>query len=180
MTTEDNKDNSKDHNKEDNAALVASFLDELWNQKNLDVIAKATAADYVLRMPQGELPGQQALRDVAANYFKSFSDIEVKIGRQISQDDQVVTQIVWNIRLDLMDQSSNQEIHREIPARGVSIDRLEDGLIVESRNTIDEPYWIYNIQVLSRDPRFVKVLPASRGCPPGCPDGQTCRGHQCV
>jgi hypothetical protein len=165
---------------EDNAALVAQFLEELWNQQNLDIIDKVTTANYILYMPEGELPGQQALRDVAANYFKSFSGIQVKIGRQSSQDDQVVTQIVWNIRLDLTDQSSGQEIDREIPARGVAIDRFENGLIAESRYTIDGPYGIYNLQVLSRDPGSVKYLPASRRCPPlPCPDGQECRGNQC-
>ncbi len=165
---------------EDNAALVAKFLDELWNQQNLDAIDQFTVEDYVLHIPQGDLLGREALKEVAKEYFDRFSRIHLGRVDQTSQDSQVVTRIPWDTALELRDQSLKQQIERKIPARGVSIDRIDNGRIAESWNMLDTLYWLYNIQVLSRDPVFVQVLPAVRGCSPPCHRPFECRGGQCV
>ena len=165
---------------EDNAVLVAKFLDELWNQQNLAIIDQLTVEDYVLHVPQGDLLGRETLKEVAKEYFERFSRIRVSIVDQTSQDSQVVTRIPWDTALELRDQSLKQQIERKIPARGVSIDRIDNGRIAESWNMLDTLYWLYNIQVLSRDPVFVQVLPAVRRCSPPCPPLFECRGGQCV
>jgi hypothetical protein len=166
---------------EDNAALVAKFLDELWNKRNLDIIDQLTVENYVVHIPQGDLD-REALKIVAEYYFKSFSLIHLSIVDQTSQDSLVVTRIQWEIALELRDQSNDQEILREIPLRGVSIDRIDNGRIAESSGTADPAYYAYNFKVLSRNSGFVNNLPAARGCPPACPPpaGFVCKGHQCV
>jgi SnoaL-like polyketide cyclase len=165
---------------EDNAALVAKFLDELWNKQNLAIIDQLTTEDYVVHIPQGDLLGREALKIVAVHYFESFSFIQLGIGNQTSQNSQVVTHIEWDTALYFRDQSLDQEIKREIPARGVSIDRIFQGQIAESWNMLDTLYWLFNIKELSRNPDFVRTLPASskRPCPSGqCPKGKLC--HAC-
>jgi len=162
---------------EDNAALVAQFLDELWNKRNLAIIDRLTVENYVVHIPQGDLAGREALKIVATHYFESFSLIHLSIGKQTSQDSQVVTPIEWDTALTLRMQPLDQEINREIPAMGVSRDRIDDGQIAESWNMLDTLYWLFNIQELSRDPGFVQILPASSRCP--CGDGQKCKGHTC-
>ncbi len=89
---------------EDNATLVAKFLDELWNQRNLDAIDQFTVEDYVVHIPQGDLLGREALKMVAEYYFGSFSRIHVSTVDQTSQDSQVVTRIQWDTALELRDQ----------------------------------------------------------------------------
>jgi hypothetical protein len=162
----------------DNAGLVATFLDELWNKGNLAIVDKLTTVNYVSHIPQGDLPREE-LKAIASFYFARFTQINVNFTNQTSHDSQVVTRIEWITALNLRVQPSLKEINRNIPVRGVSIDRIENELIAESWNMLDTLYWLYNIQVLSRDPGFVVFLPASRTCPPACPDGQECRGHQC-
>ncbi len=162
---------------EDNAALVAKFLDELWNQRNLSIIDQLTVEDYVVHIPQGDLLGRESLKIVATHYFESFSLIHLGIVNQTSQDFQVVTRIQWETALMLGMHPLDQEIERKIPARGVSIDRIDNGQIAESWNMLDTLYWLFNIQELSRDPGFVRILPASSRCP--CGDGQICIGHTC-
>jgi hypothetical protein len=171
--------NEKEHAMpgEDNAALVAKFLDELWNQRNLSIIDQLTVKDYVLHIPQGDLLGREALKIVAFHYFESFSRIHLNIVNQTSQDSQVVTPIEWDTALTLRMQPLDQEIDREIPARGVSIDRIDNGQIAESWNMLDTLYWLFNIQELSRDPGFVQDLPASSRGP--CGAGQCRRGRRC-
>ncbi len=68
---------------EDNATLVAKFLDELWNQRNLDAIDQFTVEDYVVHIPQGDLLGRESLKMVAEYYFGSFSRIHVSTVDQI-------------------------------------------------------------------------------------------------
>ncbi len=162
---------------EDNAALVAKFLDELWNQQNLAIIDQLTVEDYVVHIPQGDLVGRESLKIVAIHYFESFSRIHLNFVNQTSQDSQVVTRIQWETALELRDQSHKQQIERKIPARGVSIDRIDNGRIAESWNMLDTLYWLFNIQELSRDPGFVQDLPASSRGP--CGDGQCPIGPRC-
>jgi len=167
---------------EDNAALVAKFLDELWNQQNLSIIDQLTVENYVVHIPQGDLLGRESLKIVAVHYFESFSRIHLNIVNQTGQDSQVVTRIQWETALMLgmhpLDQEIDREINREIPARGVSIDRIDNGQIAESWNMLDTLYWLFNIQELSRDRGFVRELPASSPCPCGGV-GQCCIGHVC-
>lgn len=165
---------------EDNAALVAKFLDELWNNQNLTAIDQLATEDYVVHIPQGDLLGREALKIVAENYFGSFSFFHVSIVDQTSQDSQVVTRIQWDIALNLRDQSSDMEIDRAIPkTKGVSIDRIVNGQIAESWNMLDTLYWLFNIQELSRDPEFVRILPGVTKCPPKCPAGCECVSRVC-
>src|SRR6266487_3237647 len=69
--------NEKEHAMpgEDNAALVAKFLDELWNQQNLASIDQLTIEDYVVHIPQGDLLGREALKIVAKDYIERFSQL---------------------------------------------------------------------------------------------------------
>jgi transcriptional regulator with XRE-family HTH domain len=78
-----------------------------------------------------------------------------------------------------VDQTTQREIERKISAAGVAVDRIECGRIVESRNTLDVLYWLHNIQLLSRDPSFVELLPGLRTCPP-CPGKRRCINGVCV
>ena len=162
---------------EDNAALVAKFLNELWNQQNLDIIDQLTTEDYVVHVPQGDLLGREALKIVVQDYFSSFSRIHVSLVSQTCQDSQVVTRVEWDTALNLRDQSCDEEIEREIPARGVSIDRIENGQIVESWNMLDTLYWLFNIQEQSRNVDFVRYLPATKKCDPSASD--PCGKPQC-
>src|SRR5919108_1378397 len=166
--------NEKEHAMpEENEALVAKFLDELWNQRNLDIIDQLTVENYVVHIPQGDLLGREALKEVAKFYFERFSLIHLSIVDQASQDSQVGTRIQWETVIELKDQSLNQEIERKIPARGVSIDRIDDERIAESWNMLDTLYWLFNIQEQSRDPEFVRSLPAVTLVINGvCPAGQ--------
>jgi len=168
---------------EDNAALVAYFLDELWNKQNVAIIDKLTTEDYVVHIPQGDLLGRESLKILSVHYFESFSRIHLNIVNQTGQDSQVVTRIQWETALMLgmhpLDQEIDREINREIPARGVSIDRIDNGQIAESWNMLDTLYWLFNIQELSRDPAFVRILPAVANNLPRCPRGQCFTGTHC-
>src|SRR4051812_36865855 len=116
--------NEKEHSmpEEDNAALSARFLNELWNNQNLSIIDTVTTENYILHLPQGDVQGRQVLKDVATFYFKTFTRIQVRIEGETSQDDRVVTYVIWDTQLNLRDKSAGQEIPRQIPVRGVAID----------------------------------------------------------
>lgn len=162
--------------------LSRLFLEDLWNGKNLQIIDQLILEDYVIYLPLGTLEGQEVLKQMATYYFQSFSDIHVTLDleKQISQDNWVITPVTWDIRVSLRDQATQQEIERKISATGVAIDRIEHGRIVESRNTLDVLYWLHNIQLLSREPSFVELLPGLKKCPPSCPGTRKCIRGFCV
>ncbi len=173
------------------AAVSVRFLVELWNNRNLDIIDQLTTENYVLHVPQGDLRGRQEFKNVASSFFLAFSFIRVEpdVQSQISQDFQVVTRVGWITELNLLNQSSGQEILRQIPARGVIIDRIENGQIAESWGMLDTLYWLYNLMNLSKDPlrpppdpSFVEILPGVRKCnhPSDCGADFQWRGHWCV
>ncbi len=161
--------------------LSRRFLEDLWNGKNLQIIDQLLLEGYIIHLPLGTLEGQKVLKQMVAYYFQSFSDIHVTLDleKQISQGKQVITPVTWDIRVSLRDQATQQEIERKISATGVAIDRIEHGRIVESRNTLDVLYWLHNIQLLSRQPSFVELLPGLRTCPP-CPPNRRCIRGFCV
>ena len=165
---------------EDNAALVAKFLDELWNKRNLAIIDQLTTENYVVHLAEADLLGREALKIVAEYYLEFFSIIHVNIVNQTSQDSQVVTRVGWETALSFRDQPLDLDIDRVIPARGVSIDRIENGQIAESWNMLDTPYWIYNAAEVSRNPDFVRDFPAVTTCPPPCSAGHHCQRGHCV
>lgn len=161
--------------------LCQQFLEELWNGKNLSIIDQYTTENYSIHLPRGILQGQADLKHMVEYYSQSFSDIHVTLdlGNQTSYGNQVITPLTWDIQLSLReinpeDQTSQGEIERKISAAGVAVDRIECGRIVESRNTLDVLYWLHNIQLLSRNPRFVELLPGLQTCPPDCPAGFPC------
>ncbi len=164
---------------EDNAALVAKFYEEIWNNNNLEIIDQLTLDHYVVHLAQVDLVGREEFKLVVKNYLGSFSHIHLSIGNQTSQDSQVVTFLEWDTALELRDQSYDQEILREIPWRGISIDRIDNGRIAESWYSVAPLESLYNIQALSRDPGLVEYLPVYRNCPPDCPGGRPCRGTHC-
>ena len=166
--------------------LSRQFLEELWNRKNLSIINQHTTEDYIIHLPRGILQGQEDFKHMAEYYSQSYSDIHVTLdlGNQTHYGKQVITPLTWDIHVSLreinpVDQTIQKEIERKISATGVAIDRIEYGRIVESRNTLDVLYWVHNMQLLSREPSFVELLPGLRKCPP-CPGKRRCINGFCV
>ena len=80
---------------EHNKALVRSFLDDVYNQGNLNVADELLAAEYVDHtVPPGKFAGGEGLKRSVAKQRASSSDLHISIKEQIAEGDKVVTWVI--------------------------------------------------------------------------------------
>lgn len=122
---------------EQNKQLIRQFIDEVLNGGNIDAVSKYFSADMVEQVPfPGQGPGVEGLQDVLRGMKASFPDIHWTIEELIAEADKVVTRFVWT--------GTHREAFLGVPATGrrvsvwgVTIDRIRDGKIFDTRLIMD-------------------------------------------
>jgi len=120
-----------------NQATIQRFIEEILNQKKLAIADEIVAEDFIELDPfPGQAQGRQGLKDVLGMFFSGFPDMHWVIEEQIAEGDTVVTRFTWT--------GSQQGAFMGIPAagrqvkvKGVVIDRVVDGRMVDSRILMD-------------------------------------------
>jgi steroid delta-isomerase-like uncharacterized protein len=120
-----------------NRAVIQRFIEEILNQKKLDVADEIVAENFVELDPfPGQGPGRQGLKDVLSVFIAGFPDMHWVIEEQIAEGDKVMTRFTWT--------GTHQGAFMGIPAtgkpvkvKGVVIDRVVDGWMVDSRILMD-------------------------------------------
>ena len=78
---------------EENEAKTRRYFEELWNQRNFDVIEDWIAPSYLghySSYPQ-DLRGVQGFTDMARDLLGALPDLQMTVEDVIAQDDRVVT-----------------------------------------------------------------------------------------
>jgi steroid delta-isomerase-like uncharacterized protein len=118
---------------EQNKAVVRRFIDEAWNNGNLDVVDELISADHVDHDPaRADAPsGPAAMRAFIETYRTAFPDTRIEFGELIAEGDLVAGP--WRAT------GTHQGELMGIPATGkpisitgMGMDRVVDGKIVES------------------------------------------------
>ncbi|MDX6397487.1 MAG: hypothetical protein QOJ43_895 [Gaiellaceae bacterium] len=122
----------------ENKALARRFFLEAFNDGNLSVIDELAAPEIVNHdsaMP-GPMVGIDAVKAAVAGYRTGFPDLQITIDEQVAEGDRVVTR--WSARGthggDLMGMPATG---KQATVTGMTIDRLENGRIVETRTNWD-------------------------------------------
>lgn len=120
---------------EKNKALARRLLYELWNEENFEVVDKLIAIDYdghsstVINGPQGAKQFIPILR-------RALPDFKFTVLDQVAEADKVATR--WMIRGT--HEGEFQGIPpsgREIEINGITIFRIDDGLLVDGWTSED-------------------------------------------
>ncbi|HET9590348.1 MAG TPA: ester cyclase [Anaerolineales bacterium] len=119
-----------------NKAIVRRFIEELWNQRNLDLAGELFAAGCVthqLRSGMELVPaprGPDAMKEHVAEWLAGFPDLRFTIEQMVAEGDQVVTRTVM--------QGTHRGVWLGIPPtkkqvslRMITIHRIAGGKIVE-------------------------------------------------
>jgi steroid delta-isomerase-like uncharacterized protein len=116
-----------------NKALVMRFIDEVWNQQNLDVLDEIFAADVLGHNPPIEAlygPGIENLRQSVTDYITAFPDIHAAVDDMVAEGDKVVVR--WTAtgthQGELMGIPPSG---KQVTWTGHTIYRIADGKIVE-------------------------------------------------
>jgi predicted ester cyclase len=122
---------------EENKALSWHFFEEVWNNKNVDVIDEIMAADYVGHSIPPQLPpNRDGLRQFVNIYLVAFPNTKFRLDDQIAEGDKVVTRwtAVGKHEGELMGIPATG---KEATVTGITIDRHAGGKIVESEFEFD-------------------------------------------
>jgi steroid delta-isomerase-like uncharacterized protein len=121
---------------DDPKQLINRFVEELWNERRLDVADAIFAKDCVTHQLRSGVPadavprGPQAIKEHVASWIASFPDLRFSIEQMLSEGDRVVTQLLM--------EGTHQGAWLGIPASGkkmqirmFTVHRVVQGKIVE-------------------------------------------------
>lgn len=116
--------------------LINRFVEELWNERRLDVADAIFALDCVTHQLRSGLPaeavprGPEAIKEHVANWIASFPDLHFSIEQILSEGDRVATQLLM--------ECTHQGAWLGIPASGkklqirmFTVHRISRGKIIE-------------------------------------------------
>jgi steroid delta-isomerase-like uncharacterized protein len=121
----------------ENKAVIATFLEDVINQGQLERANDLVALDFVELDPlPGQQQGREGLKNVIGGLRMSFPDMHWVVDEMIAEDDKVVTRFTWT--------GTQRGAFLGIPAtgrgvtvKGVVIDQLASGKMSKSRILMD-------------------------------------------
>jgi steroid delta-isomerase-like uncharacterized protein len=124
---------------EENRALVQRFVGEVFNRGNLDVVEEIYAPVYVghtAGLPEQTL-GPEGVKELVELYRSAFPDLHTAIEDIVAEGDKVAYRwtAVGTHRGELL---GVQPSNNRVELTGITIERIEDGRIVETYNNFDQ------------------------------------------
>ncbi len=121
-----------DHNTERNKTIYQPYIQQVFNQGQLNVLDQILSPSYVYHeAPLGTLPGTKGIKQVVSMFRAAFPDLEITIDDQVAENDKVCSRATTR--------GTHQGEIFGIPATGkvvtitgLTMVRIVDGLIVES------------------------------------------------
>ncbi len=121
----------------ENSALVRRFIEEIFNQGNLEVAEEILAPDYQHHDPTtGQFgSGIEGFKQMISLYRQAF-DLQIVLEDQVAAEDKVVDR--WTGHGTHQGEFMGMApTGRKITATGISIHRIADGKIAETWNNYD-------------------------------------------
>lgn len=122
---------------DENKRLVHDFIEQVINNRNLEVAGDYVAEDVVEQEPfPGQGPGLEGLKDVLRGLFATFPDMHWTIEEQMADAGKVLTRFVWT-GTHSAEFIGVPASGRKVSVWGLVVDRLENGRIIETRILMD-------------------------------------------
>jgi steroid delta-isomerase-like uncharacterized protein len=121
----------------ENKTVVNRFVEEVINQGRFEQADELVVADFVELDPlPGQQPGRKGLKEVIGQMRTAFPDIHWVLDEMVAEDEKVVSRFTWS--------GTHRGTFLGIPAtgrsisvKGVVIDRVVAGKMVDSRILMD-------------------------------------------
>jgi len=119
-----------DSSTEQNKAVVSRFVEEVWENGNVDAIDVLFTEDSILHDPTEDVRGPEAFKTYNERYLGAFPDLQYEIRDMIAEDDKVVfrARMRGTHEGEFMGFEPTGE---RFDAEGIIIARIEDGMIAE-------------------------------------------------
>jgi len=117
-----------------NKNIIETYMHQVWNEKNLDVINDVFSETAIIHSPLGNFKTPQAMRDIVQKWVTAIPDIQVTFLNTVEENGLVVS--LWSAKgTHQKELNGMQGTGKPLDYQGVTLYRLENGKIVE--------YWAY-------------------------------------
>jgi steroid delta-isomerase-like uncharacterized protein len=121
----------------ENKTVVNRFVEEVINQGRLEQADELVVANFVELDPlPGQQPGRDGLKEVIGQLRTAFPNIHWVLSEQVAEGEKVVSRFTWS--------GTHRGTFLGVPAtgksinvKGVVIDRIVEGKMVDSRILMD-------------------------------------------
>jgi Predicted ester cyclase len=121
-----------------NRDLSNRFIEEVINGRKLSLIDETVAEDFVyIDSTIGTVKGRDSLKEMLTRMFSSFPDLVWTVEQYISEGDTIVTHYSVTGTQD-GEYRSIPAMHKKITVQGVSINKIIDGKLAETRMLRDD------------------------------------------
>ena len=121
----------------ENKAVLASFVEEVINEGQLERADDLVAVDFVELDPlPGQQQGREGLKQVISAFRTAFPDIRWVIEEMVAEGDKVFSRFTWHgtHRGEFFGVPATG---RQISVKGMVVDRVVAGKMAESRLLMD-------------------------------------------
>lgn len=133
---------------EANRALILRLWDKLYTQGDISVVDEIVAQDYLNHnLLPGEASGAEGVKQFVLNLHKAFPDLCFTVDRMVVTDDMVVTRwlVTGTHKGDFLGAPPSG---RRMSTTGMTMHRIENGIIVEGWNNWDSLNILTQIGIL--------------------------------
>ena len=123
---------------EENKAVSRRVVEEAISRGNLDVLDDLVDPSYVGHDPASpeEIRGPEGVKQQIQGYRSAFPDLEIRIEDQVAEGDRVASR--WSARGTHQGELFGiPPTGKESRVSGITIDRIQNGKIVESHDNWD-------------------------------------------
>jgi steroid delta-isomerase-like uncharacterized protein len=122
---------------EENKAIVRHWIEQAWENKNVDIIDELHAPDYVGHIvgTPGPIQGREAFKQLFASYLAAL-DIHRTNEFLVAEGDKVVAYDNYRVK-HVGEFAGIPPTGKELNATGIDIYRIVDGKIVEQWYEMD-------------------------------------------
>jgi steroid delta-isomerase-like uncharacterized protein len=121
---------------EENKALALRSW-EIVNRRDLDAIQEFYVPDLVWHEPDQDIHGSEEAKRFLATYFRAFPDLTHSVEDVIAEADKVVTRYTIGGTHQGETEEFGPPTGKHIELEGITIQRIEDGQIVEEWECYD-------------------------------------------
>jgi steroid delta-isomerase-like uncharacterized protein len=130
---------------QENVDVSRRLIDEAFNKGNVDVIDELVSEDVVDHDPMLGDQDRDAVKQTLAGYRHAFPDIHITVDEALDAGDKVVLR--WTGEGTFENEFAGMEPTHEKgdPIKGCTIDRFEDGKVVETWTYFDTLTFMRNV-----------------------------------
>jgi steroid delta-isomerase-like uncharacterized protein len=113
-----------------NKSVVRRFVEEVWENGNVEAMDDLFTEDSVLHDPTGDVRGPDAFKTYNERYLAAFPDLEYEVRDMVAEDDKVA----FRARMQGTHEGAFKGFEptgQSFEAEGIIIARIEDGKIAE-------------------------------------------------